>query len=111
MGSKQVLHQRVKARPGRCIHAINRNDLSRLVNVGGKHRLRSFAEWGKVFGDPVVATALLDRLLHQAVVVQIECSSYRLRQQADLMPEHVRSKALITPPAFARHQNQEAGHG
>jgi DNA replication protein DnaC len=31
-----------------------------------------FAEWGEIFGDPVVATALLDRLLHHAVVVQIE---------------------------------------
>jgi hypothetical protein len=62
---------------------------------------RGFAEWGDVFGDPVVATALLDRLLHHAVVVQIEGSSYRLRQHAELMPEHVRSKALITPPAFA----------
>ena len=56
---------------------------------------RGFAEWGEVFGDPVVATALLDRLLHHAVVIQIEGSSYRLRQHADLMPEHVRSKALI----------------
>src|SRR3546814_12973729 len=53
---------------------------------------RGFAEWGEVFGDPVVATALLDRLLHHAVVIQIEGSSYRLRQHADLMPEHVRSK-------------------
>jgi DNA replication protein DnaC len=59
---------------------------------------RGFAEWGDVFGDPVVATALLDRLLHHAVVVQIEGSSYRLRQHAELMPEHVRSKAIITPP-------------
>jgi DNA replication protein DnaC len=59
---------------------------------------RGFAEWGDVFGDPVVATALLDRLLHHAVVVQIEGSSYRLRQHAELMPEHVRSKATITPP-------------
>ncbi|MEQ9151882.1 MAG: IS21-like element helper ATPase IstB [Parvibaculum sp.] len=59
---------------------------------------RGFAEWGEVFGDPVVATALLDRLLHHAVVIQIEGSSYRLRQHADLMPEHVRSKATITPP-------------
>lgn len=59
---------------------------------------RGFAEWGEVFGDPVVATALLDRLLHHAVVVQIEGSSYRLRQHAELMPEHVRSKAIITPP-------------
>jgi IstB-like ATP binding protein len=33
---------------------------------------RGFAEWGEVFGDPVVATALLDRLLHHAVVVQVE---------------------------------------
>src|SRR6266851_5364858 len=41
---------------------------------------RGFAEWGQVFGDPVVATALLDRLLHHAVVIQIEGSSYRLRQ-------------------------------
>jgi DNA replication protein DnaC len=59
---------------------------------------RGFAEWGDVFGDPVVATALLDRLLHHAVVVQIEGSSYRLRQHAELMPEHVRSKAIIAPP-------------
>ena len=60
---------------------------------------RGFAEWGEVFGDPVVATALLDRLLHHAVVVQIEGSSYRLRQHAELMPEYVRSKAIIAPPA------------
>ena len=63
---------------------------------------RGFAEWGEVFGDPVVATALLDRLLHHAVVIQIEGSSYRLRQHAELMPEHVRSKALITPPAMTQ---------
>ena len=61
---------------------------------------RGFAEWGEVFGDPVVATALLDRLLHHAVVIQIEGSSYRLRQHADLIPEHLRSKALITPSAL-----------
>jgi hypothetical protein len=34
---------------------------------------------------------------HNAVVIQIEGSSYRLRQYADLMPEHLRSKALISP--------------
>nr|BAH89570.1 ISChy4 transposition helper protein [uncultured bacterium] len=59
---------------------------------------RGFAEWGEVFGDPVVATALLDRLLHHAVVIQIEGASYRLRAHADLIPEHVRANAPITPP-------------
>ena len=59
---------------------------------------RGFAEWGELFGDPVVATALLDRLLHHAVVVQIEGASYRMRQHADLVPEHARTNAPITPP-------------
>jgi hypothetical protein len=31
------------------------------------------------------------------VVIQIEGSSYRLRQHADLMPENVRAKAFINP--------------
>src|SRR5262245_44437405 len=62
---------------------------------------RDFAEWGEVFDDSVVATALLDRLLHHAIVIQIEGSSYRLRQHADLVPEHIRSKALIQPAALA----------
>jgi DNA replication protein DnaC len=64
---------------------------------------RGFAEWGDVFGDPVVATALLDRLLHHAVVIQIEGSSYRLRQHADLVPEHLRCRAQITRHPRRRH--------
>ena len=59
---------------------------------------RGFAEWAEVFGDPVVATALLDRLPHHAVVVQMEGASYRLRAHDDLIHEHVRANASITPP-------------
>jgi hypothetical protein len=59
---------------------------------------RGFAEWGEVFGDPVVATALLDRLLHHAVVVQIEGASYRMRQHADQLPEHVRASPNLKTP-------------
>ena len=36
---------------------------------------------------------LLYRLLHHAIVIQIEGSSYRLRQHADLVPDHIRSNA------------------
>jgi DNA replication protein DnaC len=61
---------------------------------------RGFAEWGEIFGDPVVATALLDRLLHHAAVVQIEGSSYRLREHAALVPENLRTR-LATPTDIA----------
>src|SRR3954464_3848770 len=67
---------------------------------------RGFAEWGEVFGSPVVATALLDRLLHHAVVVQIEGSSFRLRQHAELVPEHVRTKAIIQPPPAPKRRGR-----
>ena len=54
-----------------------------------------------VFGDPVVATALLDRLLHHAIVIQIEGASYRLKAHADLIQSSVPS-ALLTPAAKKR---------
>jgi DNA replication protein DnaC len=69
---------------------------------------RGFAEWADVFGDPVVATALLDRLLHHAVVVLIEGASYRLRSHADLIPEHVRANAPISPPPPPKKRGRPA---
>ena len=58
---------------------------------------RSVGEWGSVFGDPVVATAILDRLLHHSHVLTIRGDSYRLREKrraglikaATLNPEQV----------------------
>lgn len=40
---------------------------------------RGFADWGSVFADQVVATAILDRLLHHATVINIKGGSYRMR--------------------------------
>ena len=59
---------------------------------------RGFGEWDQVFGDPVVATALLDRLLHHATVVQIEGNSYRMRRHADLVPDATRARSAAPPP-------------
>jgi DNA replication protein DnaC len=42
---------------------------------------RSVGEWDTVFGDPVVATAILDRLLHHSQVITIRGDSYRLREK------------------------------
>ena len=42
---------------------------------------QSFAAWGDVFGDRVIATAILDRLLHHAVTLNIRGNSYRLKDK------------------------------
>jgi DNA replication protein DnaC len=42
---------------------------------------KSFAGWADIFPDPILATALLDRLLHYAVTVNIRGESYRLRDR------------------------------
>jgi len=40
---------------------------------------KSFSDWQELFGDAVIATAILDRLLHHCTVVNIKGHSYRLR--------------------------------
>lgn len=42
---------------------------------------KSFGEWGELMGDPVLATAILDRLLHHSHIVNIRGNSYRLREK------------------------------
>ncbi len=42
---------------------------------------QSFGAWGEVFGDRVIATAILDRLLHHAVTLNIRGNSYRLKEK------------------------------
>lgn len=42
---------------------------------------KSFIEWGKVFGDDVLATAILDRLLHHSVTFNIKGDSYRMKEK------------------------------
>lgn len=49
---------------------------------------RGFADWGQVFADQVVATAIVDRLIDNAIVVNIRGRSYRMRAQ----PETVAAK-------------------
>ena len=47
------------------------------------------ASWGKIFDDPMVAAAMLDRLLHRSVVFNIDGESYRMRSH------RARSEALL----------------
>jgi len=42
---------------------------------------QSFGSWGDVFGDRVIATAILDRVLHHSVTLNIRGNSYRLKDK------------------------------
>ena len=48
---------------------------------------KSFGEWGQVFGDEVLATAILDRLLHHCDVISINGPSYRLKHRLAAIEE------------------------
>jgi DNA replication protein DnaC len=42
---------------------------------------KPFGRWGEVFGDPVVAAAMIDRLVHDAEVISLKGDSYRLKDR------------------------------
>jgi DNA replication protein DnaC len=42
---------------------------------------KSYTDWGSVFGDPIIATAILDRLLHHSATINIRGESYRLKER------------------------------
>jgi len=42
---------------------------------------KSFVDWGEVFNDQVLATAILDRLLHHSTTLNIKGESYRLKEK------------------------------
>jgi len=65
---------------------------------------KSYGDWGGIFGDPIIATAILDRLLHHSTTINIRGESYRLkdRRRAGLLakPEDQQvGAAPLAPPA------------
>jgi DNA replication protein DnaC len=69
---------------------------------------KSYGDWGSIFGDPIIATAILDPLLHHSTTINIRGESYRLkdRRRAGLLsrPEDQRP-AVALPPAAADAPN------
>jgi DNA replication protein DnaC len=57
---------------------------------------KSFLDWGEMVNDPVLATAVLDRLLHYATTLNIKGESYRLKEKrrAGLL-----GRSVSTPPS------------
>jgi DNA replication protein DnaC len=70
---------------------------------------KSFEEWGEIFGDEVMAAALIDRLLHHCHIVNIRGNSFRMRQHTELWKQlhHLNdgdSASASTPPRRSRRK-------
>lgn len=65
-----------------------RGSIALTTNLG-------IASWGRIFDDPTVAAAMLDRLLHRSVVFAIDGDSYRMRAH-QARAEHLR-KGVMAP--------------
>ena len=68
---------------------------------------KGFEEWGDIFGDDVMAAALIDRLVHHCHLVTIRGNSYRMRQHAELW-QTLHAPQDPEPGARRRRARQEA---
>ena len=62
---------------------------------------KSFVDWGEIFGDQVLATAILDRVLHHATTLNIKGESYRLKEKrkAGLLEKRAKADETGAPSA------------
>jgi len=67
--------------------------------------------WAQIFDDPMVAAALLDRLLHRAAVLQIDGDSYRMRAHRARIEHQRRSMQTSTPDVLREVPTASAGVG
>lgn len=69
---------------------------------------KGFEDWGAVFGDDVMAAALIDRVLHHCHLVNIRGNSYRMREHTEL---YRALQSDIEPSAdSARRSRRKASH-
>ena len=52
----------------------SRHEIGNIILTSNKF----FSDWGELMNDTVIATAMLDRLLHHALVIKIRGGTYRL---------------------------------
>ena len=63
-------------------HSLQQNHWSCIVNLTPSYSNHPLEDWGKLLGEVPSATAIPDRFLHHAEVVQMTGKNYRLKQSA-----------------------------
>jgi DNA replication protein DnaC len=74
---------------------VRRYERASLIITSNK----SFLDWGELFNDPVLATAVLDRLLHYSTTLNIKGESYRLKEK--------RKAGLLGRPSLAANGEEQ----
>jgi len=74
---------------------VRRYERASLIVTSNK----SFLDWGETFNDPILATAILDRLLHYSTTLNIKGESFRLKEK--------RRAGLLGRPSFSSTEEQE----
>src|SRR5690242_11370688 len=69
---------------------------------------KGFEEWGEIFGDDVMAAALIDRVLHHCHLVNIRGNSYRMREHTELY-RSLQSEVEAAEPA-RRTRKSKSSH-
>jgi DNA replication protein DnaC len=57
---------------------------------------RGISQWGDIFEDPIVAAAMLDRLMHRSAIIAIDGESYRMRAHREHI-QTLRSGLAVNP--------------
>lgn len=75
---------------------VRRYERASLIVTSNK----SFLDWGETFNDPILATAILDRLLHYSTTLNIKGESYRLKEK--------RRAGLLNRPSLVTNGETDA---
>jgi DNA replication protein DnaC len=68
---------------------------------------RPFSEWGEVFPNAACVVSLVDRLVHNAEIIQIEGESYRLKEAKERSEQRRKQRAARKRTAPAKPQTEE----
>ncbi|OIJ17225.1 hypothetical protein BKP37_01465 [Anaerobacillus alkalilacustris] len=71
---------------------LQNNDIAFHIHINDLYNSSSIiltsnkgpSEWGELLGDPAITTAILDRIIHRAEIIQFTDDSYRMKHRTSI---------------------------